>query len=196
MAVRQILVDWSTVNGGGKVSVFNFNAETVVASQRAALNTFLGAVDAICHNTATWTIRTSGNAYNEATGELQADWVDSTPFSGTGAISAGSPEADAVQALVRWGTGSVVAGRFLKGRTFIPGVAQGAIVSGNLGPTSVAALAAAGNALIGANVGLSVWRRPHTASAGDPRPSYSGVLEAAVICTAWPEMAVLRRRRG
>ena len=159
MAVRQILVDWSTVNGGGKVSVFNFDADTVVASQRAALNTFLGAVDAICHSTTTWSIRTSGNAYNEETGELQADWVDATPFSGTGAIAAGSPEVDAAQALIRWGTGAVVAKRFLRGRTFIPGVAQGAIVSGNLGPTSVAALAAAGNALIAADVGMAVWRR-------------------------------------
>lgn len=183
---REILVDWTTVNGAGKVSVFYFIEATAVAAQRAALNTFLGTVDNTLSSTATWSIRTTGRDLLSATGALTAAWTDAPVFTGAG--GAGAPVvSDATQGLVRWKTNHIVGARFLQGRTFIPGLGTGSLSNGNLLAATQTAWQAAGQALIGAGVQLAVWHRP-VASAG-------GVAWAADICSVNSELAVLRRRR-
>lgn len=186
--VRQILVDWTTINGSGKVSVFNFSESADVAEQRLALNGFLATVDAIMHSTTSWVIRTSGKELDTASGSLTGVWTDTPNYAGTGAISAGHPLADATQALVQWHTDEIIGGRFVQGRTFLPGIAQGASTDGNLGPTSVTLVANAGQAFADATGGPWIWHRP-TNGAG-------GALSAVQAATCWSELAVLRRRRG
>jgi len=184
---REILVDWTTASGAGKVSVFHFIEATAVASQRDALADFLGAVDGFLDESVTWTIRTAGREMTAATGALSGAWVEGTAYTGTGAGTV-EPAADATQVLVRWLTDHIVGTRFLQGRTFIPGVATSQLIGGNLNPTAVTAIQAAGEALIGAAVQLAVWHRPVD--------SLGGVQWAADTCVVSSELAVLRRRRG
>lgn len=184
---REILVDWTTINGAGKVSVFHFLEASSVATQRAALATFLGAVDAYLDNSTTWTIRTAGREVLSATGALTGAWTESTAYTGTGA-SAGEPAADATQVLFRWLTDHIVGSRFLQGRTFIPGIDINQLSGGNLLPATVTALTTAGQTFIDSAVQLAVWHRP-VAGAG-------GEAWAADTCAVSSEFAVLRRRRG
>lgn len=185
--VREILVDWTTPAGGGQVSVFHFIEATAVASQRAALSTFLNSIDNNCTTSTSWSIRQSGRDVDTATGALVASWGDSTSYTAPGSI-AGSPVADATQGLIRWNTGRVVAGRFLRGRTYIPGISSASIANGNLLSTTQTAFATAGAALVTAGVQLAVWHRPKAGSGGE--------AWAVQTASAWQEFAVLRRRRG
>lgn len=183
---REILVDWTTDSGTGKVSVFYFNEATSVASQRSALNTFLSGVDGSCANSISWSIRTAGVERNSTTGILESAWVDSTVYSGTGA-SATEPVPDASQALFRWQTDHVVNGRFLTGRTYIPGWSVANVTNGNITEANRAGVEAIGQALITAGVQLGVWHRPVLAAGGQ--------FWSADVCDVWAEFAVLRRRR-
>ena len=183
---REILVDWNTDAGTGLVSVFMFLTPTAVADQRAALNTFLGTIDAGLANTIGWVIRTSGREMDDASGNLTGVWGHSTAYTGAGG-GTGEPVPDASQALFRWATDHIVNGRFLKGRTFIPGVVAAAVVNGNMAAGTQNDFTAAGQALIDDAVQLAVWHRP-VAGAG-------GVAWTADTCSVWSELAVLRRRR-
>ena len=184
---REILVDWTTASGAGKVSVFWFGTTATVGPQRTALATFLGSVDGGLDNGVSWSIRGSGREVDDATGGLTGVWSDAAAHTGTGGV-AGEPVPDASMMLIRWHTGIIVAGRFLQGRTFIPGLSDGNMVDGNLGSAQVANMASHGQTLIGSAVQMGVWHRP-TGGSG-------GVWSVATTCTVWEELAVLRRRRG
>jgi hypothetical protein len=183
---REILVDWTTPAGGGFRSVLYFDAAIAVAGQRAALATFLGDVDAILENDAAWSIESTGRDVDSATGTLLGLWSDSTPYGGTGGVS-GEVVADATQMLFRWETGVIINGRFVTGRTFIPGLDRGGLVQGNLSTGLAATLTGYANTLAGSGVGFSIWHRPQGGSGGFSAPVDSG------ICMT--ELAVLRRRR-
>lgn len=183
---REILVDWTTVNGAGKVSVFYFIQATAVASQRDELATFLGSIDGALSTGTSWSIRTTGRDLISASGGLEDAWTDPTVYVGAG--SGGSvPVADSTQGLIRWHTDHIVGSRFLQGRTYIPGVASGSLSGGNLLAATATAWQVAGQALIDAGVQLAVWHRP-VAGAG-------GEAWAADVCSVNSEFAVLRRRR-
>lgn len=168
------------------VGVFNFDSAPPVTTQRAALGTFLAGLASVLRTSTTWAVRTSGREVSEATGTLTGEWIDSDPQSGNGS-EAQAAVADATQALVRWSTGVVVNGRFLKGRTFIPGLEIDALVGGNLSTGAQSTIGAAAGNLIAADVGFSIWHRPTDGVGGSLHP----VLGTSV----WSEFAVLRRRR-
>lgn len=184
--MREILVDWTTQAGSGMVGVFNFSDETPVNAQRVALGAFLGGMDEQLRTTTTWTVRQEGREVNDATGTLTGEWLDSAVVEGNGA-GAQSAVADATQALIRWSTGVVVNGRFLKGRTFIPGLEIDVLSGGNLTTAAQVAFTTAADGLATAGVGFSIWHRP-TSGAG-------GSLHAVAAGSVWSELAVLRRRR-
>lgn len=184
---REILVDWETASGSGKVSVFHFLTATDVATQRAALATFLGAVDATMDNSVNWSIRTAGREMLDASGALTGAWVEPTAYTGTGAITT-EPLADATQALVRWITDHIVGSRFLQGRTFLPGIAVGGTAGGDLGGSTRTAIQSAADTLVAAAVQLAVWHRPVAGAGG-----VAWAVDSAIVNT---EFAVLRRRRG
>jgi hypothetical protein len=184
---REILVDWTTASGAGKVSVFWFLTPTAVASQRAALAACLGNVDGVLDNSTSWTIRTAGREVNDATGVLTGVWSDGTSYTGTGARTV-EPLADASQLLIQWRTDHIVEGRFLQGRTYIPGLSTEYVTSGNVSPDTVTALGVVVQDLVDAAVQLCVWHRPQEDSLG--------VAWAVDTATVWNELAVLRRRRN
>jgi len=183
---REILVDWTTQNGAGKVSVFNFIEASAVADQREALSDFLEVVDSYLDNSSSWTIRTNGREMDATTGALTGVWAEGTAQTGTGA-GTGEPAADATQLLVRWITDHIVGGRFLQGRNFFPGLATTQLSNGNFAAAGVTAVSAAAQALCDAAVQMAVWHRP-VGGAG-------GVLWGADVGVCNSELAVLRRRR-
>lgn len=184
---REIIVDWTTPAGGGKVSVLWFDLAGNAAIQRGELGDFLGQVDQGLSNQVTWTIRTAGRDLNDATGALVGAWADGTTETGVG-NNALEPVADATQILFQWLTGSIVNGRFLRGRTFIPGLPASSLDNGNLSAASNASFQGIADSFLTASETFGVWHRP-TLGAG-------GVFELAQEASVWAELAVLRRRRG
>lgn len=184
--IRQILTDWTAPAGGGEVSVMYFHADSAVADQRAALASFWTDVQGALTSTTSWRIRDDGVELDEATGTLTGAWGSAVVYSDSG-DQATQPVADASQALLRWNTTTVINGRFLKGRTYVPGVAAANLVGGNLSAGMQAAYAGFIGDFLDALVGFSVWHRPKGVDPGQAISVTSGSL--------WEEMAVLRRRR-
>lgn len=184
----EILTDWTTPSGGGKVSVMYFDTSThPPEAQRDSLQAMWTAIADRLDNAVSWNIRTVGRLLDAASGTLTGEWSDPRAKIGTG-TSIGQAMPDAAQGLIRWNTGDVVAGRFLKGRTFIPGIETNQVTDGNLSSACQADLLAAATAFITATPSFAVWHRPTNGAGGSVHP----VATAGV----WAELAVLRRRRG
>lgn len=184
---REILVDWTTASGSDHRSVMFFDLSGAVATQRAALKAFLDTIKSQLDNGVTWTIETSGRELDDTTGALTGQWSESTASTGVGVVN-GEPVPDAAQVVMQWRTGVIVNGRFLQGRTYIPGLTAAQLSDGNVSATTISAWTTAGTTLEGVANGLQVWHRPVSGSGGQA----SNVLSAAV----WPELGVLRRRRS
>jgi len=182
---REIITDWVTPGGSGFVSVMYFDLGSPAAAQRSALGAFWNNVDALLDSNALWTIRTDGRELDDATGTLTGAWSEATAYTGAGAL-AGQCVPDAAHVLFRWGTGVVVNGRFLKGRTFVPGLSTAQILEGNVATAAVTTFNTAAAALTSSSLG--VWHRP-VAGAG-------GVFQDVTTGTVWNELAVLRQRRN
>lgn len=185
---REIVTDWTTGSGRATTSVMHFDEFTATASaQRAALATFFDACAEVLDSGTRFVIRTDGKEFDDATGTLTGTWTDATSRESFGGV-AGAAVADAAQVLVRWGTQVIRNGRFVRGRTFIPGYASSLQNEGQVGTNQVTDIAAAANQLITANVGLQVWSRPKAGS--------GGAALAAGTASVWNEFAVLRNRRS
>lgn len=182
----EVLVDWATSTGSPGVSVLMFNRDTPVNTARGAINTLLTALAPVLSVDTRWTVRDAGRALDDATGALVGFWTAGVAYSGVG--SGGSTAlANATQILLRWQTDAIVGGRRLQGRTFIPGIATGANVDGELKPANAATVAAAATAFVGGGSAFGVWHRPVDGS--------GGVFEPASAAGVWNEFAVQRGRR-
>lgn len=97
----------------------------------------------------------------------------------------GSALPQATQGLIRWRTGVFVAGREIRGRSFIPGLTSAAqAATGNPGQSLIDAVEAAVPQVIASvDNGLGVYSRTR------------GQFESATAGTLWGEFAVLRSRR-
>jgi len=184
---REILVDWSLPSGTASRSVMMFQTSAPVASQRVKLKAFLDTIKSQLDNAVTWTIETSGRELDDTTGALTGVWSESTPSTGVGVVN-GEPVADSTMALMQWRTDHIVGGRFLQGRTFIPGLSTSNLSNGNLAAATVSAWTTAGNTLATSGVGFGIWHRPTSGS--------GGIFWAVDTASAWSELAVLRRRRA
>lgn len=185
--LREINTQWGGSSGGVHFSVMYFDASVAVASQRTALQTFWTAIKPILSPRWGYTILTTGRELDDATGTLTGAWTESSTKNGVG--TGGTEQvADASQALIQWRTATIVNGRFLRGRTFIPGLQSASLSSGNLLAASQTVIQNAANALIASATALEIWHRPITGSGGSS--------DAVSTATVWGELAVLRKRRG
>lgn len=185
--LRQILTDWTTASGSGKVTVMYFLAAESVVDQRAAIHDLFNDMGVGLDDSCSFTVRTSGVEIDDETGTLIGSWSEPTAQTGTGDGS-GQPVADAIQVLLQWQTPAIVGGRFLKGRTFVPGLGNGNEAGGNLAPTAQTTFQGIVDTFVDSDVGFGVWHRPAAGSGG----SFDQVISG----TVWSELAVLRRRRG
>lgn len=194
MDLKEIVTAWNLPSGANHVTVMYFDTTAFISAQRTALNTFWTSVKALQTNNCSYTIETSGRVIDDATGGLVGSWSDATARTGTGAN--GPPQVDdQAQGLVQWRTSTILNGRFLRGRTFVPCIAASQLSNGNLAAGSVTALQTAGNALVAAAAGFRVWQRPLK----DPIThviTRAGGSASVDTATAWTEFAALRRRRN
>lgn len=186
-SVREILTTWTLPSGGSHKSVMYFDTVPAIAVQRAALNTFWNSIRVLQSTGTVYRIDEVGRELDTATGVLTGAWAEGTVYNQAG--SSGSvPVPDAAMMLIQWRTGNITNGRFVRGRTFVPGLGIGQTTGGNVIPSAITTANAAATALIGSAAKLYVWHRPVAGSGG------GNVL--VTQATIWSEFAVLRRRRG
>lgn len=115
------------------------------------------------------------------TGEITgAETVTGSNGQGT---AGGEMMAPADQILVRWGSGSYIGGRELRGRTFIPALTQSANADGVVEPTTLPGHTTDLETWLGAGPPLLLWSRAN---------AETRVAASVVI---WNQFAVLRSRR-
>lgn len=186
----EVLTEWTGPGHSPKVTVMHFLDAANLEDCRAAVGALWESIDPSISDDYSWEVATEGKVINDASGQITDFWSSSTLLTGTGAAS-GTPLPDAAQALLRWRTATVVAGRRVQGRTYIPGLTAGSLSTtnpGNLIQTTQVQIAAAGEDLIADNVGFVIWSRP-----GTNRPGSSALVTNA---SCWNEFATQRRRRG
>lgn len=156
--------------------------QTLANSANSAVGTFWGAIAALMRTGITYATGGQVDQLN-LSGDLEGAFAV-TPATGSGSNGTADILPFATQALVRWNTGLVLGGRFLKGRTYIPGLTEGSSVAGTLNSVDRTTILNAANALISdVNSKLAVWSR---ASAG---------AATATGADVWQQFAVLRSRR-
>lgn len=119
-----------------------------------------------------------------ATGNILGVFADSqVPIDCTGT---GDPLPTSTQGLIRWRTGVYVAGKEIRGRTFIPGYTETSSTNGVPIGTTVSGLTSVGTALLSAGSaagGMGVW--------SPTRGQWAPASSAA----GWNQWAVMRSRR-
>jgi hypothetical protein len=184
MSLYRIRTRVTGPSGGPWLSTFYFDSSGGTAGQAAAaVELFWFAVKALMVNTVTATNDGVAVTINEVTGEPTA----AIAYAATAQVGALATEElpRAAQGLIRWQTGVYLGGRERRGRTFIPGLGEGANTAGGVvAAATITSLNTAAANLIGdANSILAVWSRAH------------GAFSPVVAGTTWNEFAVLRSRR-
>lgn len=183
----EVTTSWTIPSGVPTKSVMYFADGSDLPTCRERIwGAFNGFMDSIATGVS-FSVDNSARVLNPATGVLLGLQTDATPRTASGS-GAAKPVADATQVLIRWFTGQVINGRFVQGRTFIPGLDANLLTNGNLSSGAGADFAAAADAMITPSVGFGVWHRPKNGAGGQ-----------LVQCTDTGvnvELAVLRRRRN
>lgn len=168
---------------GGGLSTFFFDGATGTAQQAAtAVGVLYDALDNQMSTTVVWRTLPEVYVLNEIDGAVM-DIIPVSTQSGTGqGASAILPRQ--VQGLIQMRTGSIISGRQLRGRIFVPGPTVGSQTDGNPSAAYIAALNAATATLIGtANADWVVWSRTH------------GTKSAVTSAGTWSKWASLNSRR-
>lgn len=114
----------------------------------------------------TITVPNSGETIEDTTGELLDVWSNGTAETLTGS-AATSGAAAGVGACVGWLTGGIIAGRRLRGRTFIVPLSRGEYADdGTLNTPMVTRLQTFADLMM-ASGPLAVWHRPTSSGASD-----------------------------
>lgn len=179
----RVRTEFSGLTGAPYLSTMYFEAaasSAAAASERVAA--WWNDVNALSYTDLLWNVLPDVDVVESTTGQIVG--VDAgTPDSGTGGAS-GEALPYATQALVRWRTGEYVGGREIRGRTFIPGIAELYSVQGQLSGSAETIINDAAQVLLtptGPN--LIIYSRA--------RLQFANVTSASV----WNQFAVLRSRR-
>lgn len=147
-----------------------------------AAGAFWGAVDVLMPSTIDWT--TEADVPTLSAGGVLEEVTTTTPATGSGGAGAGELLPRVSQGLVRWRTGTIIAGRELRGRTFVPGLADASNDNGTVLAASRSTINTAAAALIAdANSSFGVWSKRH------------GVVLSTTTGTTATEFAALTSRR-
>lgn len=152
-----------------------------------AIRTFWNAFPNLLPAGLTIQVPNTGDVVSETDGSITGTWsVATLPAVVTGS-SAGTYAGNA-GAVVHWLTAGVVAGRRVRGRTFIVPLATGYASDGSLASSTITTLSNAAAAYVTAQAGVAVvWARP--------APGRSGTVNS-ITASRVPDLAVsLRSRR-
>lgn len=184
--LERVKITWTGMPGGPGVTQLYFRDAPIA---RAALGTWIEAWKYLIPSNTTLTIQAEGDRVDVPTGAIVGLWSGGAPIVKVGTGAAGSYFAGG-GACINWVTGTVVAGRRIKGRTFIVPMTALAYDNGTLVDTTVSALQNASTALLAdTNVAMEIVRRPTAPGLAD---GTSGLISAAVVRD---KQAVLRSRR-
>lgn len=143
-----------------------------------AVYDFWNAVDAYIDANVSWSVDNDVPLFTNP--DTLAGWETVVGGSGAG-LSSAEMLPRASQVLVQWSTAAVFNNRRVRGRTFVPGLGEGANFDGSVLPALITAVDAAATDLAAA--GLVIASRAMN--------SFVPVTSAAV----WDQFAVLRSRR-
>lgn len=189
MALYRVRTGIVGFGGGPFLSTNFFDAAAGTATQAAdAVRAFWAGLASLMTTGVLVQVEPEVAQLDTATGALTAILpVTEAVVTGT---SSGDPLPAAAQALVRWGTGTFLNGRQLKGRTFIPTLTELANTNTRVNAAALSTIATqAQNLMTAANTDLVVWHRPTVAL-----PS-SGSFGLVTTHSTWDDWAVLRSRR-
>lgn len=181
----RVQTTWTGPSGGPFYTLMHFDGDTSGEAEPAAtavLN-FWTAMQAAISSQVTRHVEEEVLRIDPATGNVTAVFTGAArPFTAGGAT--GSPLPWHTQGLMRWRTGVFIAGRELRGRTFIPGLTEDANDNGRPNSSMVTSANNAAATLIGAaTADLTIWSPTH------------GVEHTAASGTLWNEWGLLRSRR-
>lgn len=194
-AIRRIQVVWEGLPGSPYLSTFHFSSASAGGvALAAAVNTFLGAIKSMVMPPLIPQVQADQLIIDEETGGL-LDVESIPPAAGPSSTGSGEVLPYATQGVLKLGTDTVVAGRRLQGRLFIPAPSEMQSTGVPLAAYQTA-ITNAGNGLITSSAAAGpwcVWSRPVKAGGEvPPRAGTSGVVTSAV---AWGKWGVQRRRR-
>lgn len=185
--MREIITDWVTPGSPGGVTVMYFDEAVAVEDQRVMIGAAWDELEAVLVTGTSWSVRDSGRIMDETTGTLTGLWSDPTPIFGVG-TNVAEPVANSTQLVLQWLTGTVINGRVVRGRTYVPGLSRNSTsASGGPNATTRGAGLAAGANLIALPNGFGVWHRPS--------PNGVGSLVEVTATGVWEEFGVQRGRR-
>lgn len=202
MALQRVNVAWQNWPGAPGLTTFFF--DTISQTKIDALRTFFNALITYLPNNLTIQVPSTGDYIDEATGGIGGTWsVGTTPTVVTG--SSASAYAGNAGMCIHWLTSGIIAGRRVRGRTFlVPFTSSAFEANGTPAAAAVTALTNAGNALL-TTVGtsLQVWSRPVVAHTRyDPKTGAGTAVAgragsaAPVTGVRVPDLAIsLRSRR-
>ena len=171
----------SQVEGGG-ITHFAFDiSETTPQDAADAVIAFWSAIDTAMSTSVSWEVLDQVAMVNESNGQTSVV-VNVNGDSGSGGAS-GTPLAKATQGVVQWFGSDWVAGRQVRGRTFIPGPTTNHLANGAPAGPYRTALQSAAEGLLAADQGLVVYSPTH------------GSLSAVQAVGTSSKFGVLRSRR-
>ncbi len=182
--INRVIVDWTGFVGAPGVSVFYRGA---VFPDIADITAFFANLAGYFPGSVTIQLRPQGDTIDVATGVINGIW-SGAPQAAVSGSSTGD-YASPVGAVVNWLTTAIVAGRHLRGKTFLVPLSGSAFDSdGSLDPTHLAGIKSAAAQYI-------------TDSGGDalvyskPRPGVPGSESAIYAATVPDKAAILKSRR-
>jgi hypothetical protein len=183
-SIQRVRAHWTGFSGAPGLSTFYVtNGNSFLPD----LRTFFNSIAGLLPSNVTISFDPFGDIINDSTGALTGAWAaGSTPATVTG--SSGSVYIAPSGLVVNWQTGAIVAGRRLRGKTFLVpgpnGSADGTPTTANLATLSTAA-----TTLFASTGGMLVWHRPN------PVGSSTGVSSVVTAAQVPDKFVILRSRR-
>lgn len=182
--LRRIEVLWTGTTGLPGITVFH--SLDSLTGQLAAIRACFNSWKTEIPSGVTFSFPGTGDVIDSATGTLVGAWSDTQPAdvaaTGSGLHAAG------VGVIVTWHTSTIVAGRRLKGRTFLCPITSAAFeTNGTVVAGTLSTIQAAGNTLWATGL-LNVWHRPTAPGAAN------GSAHVVTSCTVKDQVTRLRSR--
>lgn len=177
--LSKIQVTWDGVKGLPGVSTFY--TEGGESNLRTALHQFFNDFANNVPSGVVWKFPSSGLTIDSTSGQAVGSWSDTTAVADIAATGAGAWSSP-VGAMVNWLSGSYVAGRQIRGKTFMVPLISSQFANGALLPGSLSEFQGSADALVFNAPLMRIWSR----KTGIVRP-----ISKAVV----PNKAVVLRSR-
>jgi len=183
--MQRVRVTWTGFPGAPGVTTFYCSNSW--ATQLADIRTFFEALKPQIPVNVTITYPSSGDDVDPVTGDIIGSWAQTAPAPtvGTSAVVYAAP----VGLVAHWNTNGIVAGRRVRGRTFVVPMVSNSSTDGTPSAAQVLVVVNAAAALAAHSPGLVVWRRPN------PLSSVTAGSEHPVVSSTVPDKYVVLRSR-